>query len=236
MDAAYARIVGPPVYPDVRRQRAVYCIPTAPVDRAGRIVPGPPVVGYIGQTQQTVKQREGQHRDDKPFGDLIVGGSWVIEEGWWTEAELDARERHYIRRGVALMRGGRPQRPIYNHDHNLGNRARVPIPRQVRQRQVREPGWKPPKPGRGLRVPRQRSGTIGWGRGPQMPKWKVRLLAVATQWLLTAVGLWWLWADSWYGLEGAKHAAGWSAALVAFGWTMVYLRRGKRQRRRGRRR
>ena len=129
--------------PSARRRGAVYGIPTIAVDSASMPIPGRIVVGYVGQTRQTVKQREDQHRL-KPFSDLIIGGSWCIEEGFWTGAELDEREQHYITNGVVLIPGQDPQRPVYNYEHNLDNPERVEIWRAVEQRQAREPGWVPP--------------------------------------------------------------------------------------------
>ncbi|MEU8158063.1 hypothetical protein AB0B94_30790 [Micromonospora sp. NPDC048986] len=139
----------------VRRRSAVYGIPTLPVDSAGRVVPGPPVVGYIGQTAQTVKQREDQHRETQPFGDVIFGGSWTIEEGYWTQAELDAKEEWYIRNGAVLVPGQSPQRPVYNYIHNTENPKRIEVWRAVEHRQVREPGWV--QSAKGERVPQQRA-------------------------------------------------------------------------------
>jgi hypothetical protein len=222
----------PQVGPDVRRRGAVYGIPTLPVDADGRIVPGPPVVGYVGQTRQTVKQREGQHRDDKPFGDLIVGGSWVIEEGVWSDDELDARERYYIRHGVTLIPGQRAQRPVYNYTENLDNSARVEIWRQVEQRQVREPGWTPPE--KGAWVPRQRSrpevvsapfGGFEWTRR------RVKVACWAVGWLAVAVlvAVWVAGLPTPTAGDGAAYGCGVATVLVG-----VLL--PGRKRRRGRRR
>ncbi len=127
-----------------RRQRAVYGIMTLDVDGCGIPIPGAaPVVGYIGQSRQTVWQREQQHRDEQPFSDIIVGGSWTIEEGWWTQEELDVREQRYIRNGVALLPGQKPQRPKYNIAGNRENRDRIKPWDAVKHRQAREPGWLP---------------------------------------------------------------------------------------------
>ncbi|HJT93774.1 MAG TPA: hypothetical protein VJ777_17885 [Mycobacterium sp.] len=145
----------------MRRRGAVYGIPTLPVDADGRVVAGPVWVGYIGKTVQTVKQREEQHRETQSFGDTIVGGSWTIEEGHWTEDHLAAREEYWIRNGVVLVPGQVPQRPVYNYEHNLENPDRIEIWRAVEHRQLRdreagiEPGWQ--QPSRDGRVPWQRA-------------------------------------------------------------------------------
>ncbi|MER7331725.1 MULTISPECIES: hypothetical protein [unclassified Micromonospora] len=207
-----------------RRWSVVYGIPTLPVDRDGRIIPGaPPVVGYIGQSVQTVKQREDQHRADQPFGDTICGGSWVIEEGLWTQAELDARERHYIRHGAVLVPGQPAQRPVYNYEHNLDNPHRIEVWRARQHRQVREPGWQPASG----RVDVQATGGVGWaGRGwwlaRQPAAWWLLLAVVAVAWVGSLPqATWW---------DGAVYVA--CAACTIAGLRMP----GTRRRRRGRRR
>lgn len=146
-----------------RRRSVVYGIPTLPVDkRTGKVIPGaPPVVGYIGKSVQTVWQRQEQHRADQPFSDLICGGSWVIEEGYWTADELAAREEWWIRNGVALVSGQKPQRPVYNYDWNLDNPHRIEKWRAIEHRQLREPGW---QPGHGRVDVRRAAGTDWTGR------------------------------------------------------------------------
>ncbi|MEV1013802.1 hypothetical protein AB0I89_23915 [Micromonospora sp. NPDC049801] len=174
-----------------RRQRAVYGIMTLDVDRQGIPIPGAaPVVGYIGQSRQTVWQREQQHRDEQPFADIIVGGSWTIEEGFWTQQELDERERRHIRNGVVLLPGQKPQRPKYNIDFNRENPDRIKPWEAVAHRQAREPGWQPPV--KGARVSRQRRTALAassptavtawaWEWTPERIKaavWAVAVLAV----------------------------------------------------------
>ena len=188
-----------PASPYMRRRGAVYGIPTQPVDEHGRVIVGPAVVGYIGKSRQTVKQREGQHRDSQSFSDLIVGGSWTIEEGFWTDAELAEREEYYIRNGVALVLGQAPQRPIYNYEHNLDNPNRIEIWRAIQHRQLREPGWQPPpKDG----IPRQ----------PMTLRFPARPVAAPS-----ALSRWWLRRRWWViGLTGMWVAflAGWCRFLA----------------------
>lgn len=226
--------------PQQRRWSVVYGIPTLPVDSNGRVIPGePPVVGYIGQSVQTVKQREAQHRATQPFGDIICGGAWVIEEGLWTQAELDARERYYIRHGAQLVPGQPAQRPIYNYEHNLDNPHRVEIWRAVEHRQTREPGWQPP-PKDHVRIPRQRRAGVGRpARARRAAGWwqthRWQVYGWAALWLLLCAGMWWAGADSWSGWQELRNAIvlG-SCAWAVIAWRVWQAR--KPRRRRGRRR
>lgn len=223
--------------PNHRRWSVVYGIPTLPVDEAGRVVPGPPVVGYIGKSVQTVKQREAQHRAEQPFGDLICGGSWVIEEGSWTEAELDAHEQHWIRHGVVLVPGQPAQRPVYNYDHNLGNPLRVEKWRALEHRRLREPGWVP-RPGFVPQVQQQpRQAVVSPRRRFRWTRLQVLAVARVCAWLALFAGFWVAGADVWPGWEAPRNAAvGATIVLAALlcGW--AYTSRPKRRRRRGRRR
>lgn len=208
-----------PVGAEVRRRSAVYGITTVVVDRAtGEPMPGQVEVGYIGKSVQTVKEREDQHRACQPFGDLIVGGSWTIEEGYWTAAQLDAKERHYIRAGAVLVPGQAPQRPVYNYDHNTDNPGRIKVWRAEQHRQAREPGWVRPAKGSSW-VPRQRSAAPppvaatsrpGWLRR----QWWTRPRRIAAAWS----ALWLLLAGvvGWFGASG-EVATGWDGAWVGAG-------------------
>jgi hypothetical protein len=176
---------------------------------------GQVVVGYIGKSRQTVKQREEQHRDTQSFSDVIVGGSWTIEEGWWTDAELDEREQYYIRNGVVLAAGLAPERPVYNYEFNLDNPDRIEIWRAVEHRQAREPGWLPPV--KDARVPRQRVAQPAVVRSPLVRWWERRrwwVVGLAAMWLLLFVGglrgSWLLWGD----VKPLLAAAGSSAPFV----------------------
>ena len=231
--------------PNVRRS-VVYGIPTLPVDQDptsptyGRVIPGAaPIVGYIGKSVQTVYQRQQQHRDTQSFADTICGGSWVIEEGWWTDAELSAREEWWIRNGAVLVRGQKPQRPVYNDKFNTGNPLRVEVGRAVEQRQIREPGWV--KPANGAPVPRQR--TRGPGRDAVRAKrrrsrlrWtrrRIRAAVFAGVWVALFAGFWWAGWDVWHGWDGPRNAAvGASLVLVAVGLLLPGKRRRRRRSRR----
>ncbi|MFJ1539267.1 hypothetical protein ACIODS_12060 [Micromonospora chalcea] len=210
----------------------MYGIPTLPVDkRTGQVIPGlPPVVGYVGQSVQTVKQREDQHRPTQPFGDVICGGSWVIEEGLWTQAELDARERHYIKHGVVLIPGQAAQRPVYNYEHNLDNPDRIEVWRAREHRLAREPGWQPGvvpvQRGRGRPVARR-----GW----RWTRRRVQAVALAVVWLTLFAAAWWSGWDVWHGWDGPRNAAISATGAMGAGWGAWRRARPKRRRRRRRR-
>ncbi|MEV2239550.1 hypothetical protein [Micromonospora sp. NPDC049891] len=219
-----------------RRRSVVYGIPTLPVDkRTGKVIPGaPPVVGYIGKSVQTVWERQEQHRTDQPFSDLICGGSWPIEEGYWTAAELDAREQWWIRNGAVLVAGQQPQRPVYNYEFNTDNPDRIEVWRAKEHRQAREPGWQPGKssPRAAVRSQRPWAQACGW-------VWSAVKSAAANPRQVKAalwVGLW--LAAAW--VVGRQAAAGpvatWVDGVVygsGFATVLVgVLLPGKRRRRR----
>jgi hypothetical protein len=200
------------------------------------------IVGYVGKSRQTVKQREEQHRDCQPFSDVIVGGSWTIEEGWWTDDELDERERYYIRNGVVLAAGQAPQRPVYNYDFNLDNPDRIEIWRAIKHRQQREPGWVPPpkggpvpRPRRGGAVPTWRPARRSWlARWWRVRRWPVLFLSAF--WTVALVGFWIAAAGTWQGWDAPRNSAI-GATLVLIGSVTAKRRLGRpRRRRRSRRR
>ncbi|GGM27402.1 hypothetical protein GCM10011608_10190 [Micromonospora sonchi] len=216
----------------------MYGIPTLPVDKTtGQIIPGrPPIVGYIGKSVQTVWERQEQHRADQPFSDTICGGSWVIEEGYWTADELAGREEWWIRNGVALVPGQKPQRPVYNYDFNLDNPDRIEVWRAKEHRQAREPGWQPQNP----RVPRQRGPRPG-GRPARRtrrraPVWlsrwwrrhRARVIGWTAVWALIVGGVWWLGSGYWASWEEPRNAA----VLGSLGWLLAWWPNRKRRRRR----
>lgn len=198
----------------VRRRGIVYGI------NAVHPTVGGVVVGYVGQTVQVLRAREGQHRDDQPWSDLIVGDAYVVEEGWWTCDELTAREMWHIAR----------LRPLYNYTGNLTNPDRIPIFEARRQRQARD---------------RARLAEVAtWGPGRRAAarvafRWRAwtrrqrAAVAAAAAWVVLAaaglaaglrVGL-----SPWVGLWDG--AAGASALLLA-GWLAFPVRGVRRTRRR----
>lgn len=171
-------------------------------------------VDYVGQTVQELGARERQHRGDdwstdateQPWSDLIVGKPFIIEQGWWTQAELDERERFHIKR----------LQPRYNYVHNLDNAKRIPIPVARRQREERDRarGVQPLTWGRAPRVPVRR----GWSAGQRKAAVLVGL------WLVLAVGVWWATGDS--GVHGAAAGCGAACGVYFAVW------RGRKPRRR----
>ncbi len=141
-------------------------------------------LAYVGKTRQRLRSREAQHRDDQPWSDLIVGDAYVLAEGPWTDAELDAVEEEFIKE----------RRPPFNYEHNLDNPHRVPIPVARRQRWERDdeagrPRWVKPdeRAEQANRLHRPVGGTLVEGRSRL---WWVTAAAWAGGWFLLAVMLW----------------------------------------------
>jgi hypothetical protein len=94
---------------------------------------------YIGRARD-VERRDRQHRGlapqrdgvvrEQPWADQIVRlrvlRTWVC-----TDAELNGLERAEIRTRF----------PVLNHEHNLDNPNRIPIPVQHEQRKLRDQSW-----------------------------------------------------------------------------------------------
>ncbi|GAA2637004.1 hypothetical protein GCM10010399_82700 [Dactylosporangium fulvum] len=165
-------------------------------------------VDYVGQTRQQLLSRERQHRDERPFSDLIVGDAFVIEQGMWTDAELDERELFHIQRIGPRM----------NHDGNLDNPARIPIWRQRQDRDARDRAkglpvrrWPAPRPG---------SAPASTVRRPKLSlRWRRRrnwAAGLTAGWLAATVLLW--WADA---SIAAVDAAGRTYPIVAAALTAL---------------
>lgn len=117
---------------DLRRIGRVYAFDTLNPE-AGSIE-----VGYVGQTRRTLKQREAEHRGDKPWADLIIGSIRLVWEGEPTDDELDAIEKRFI--GELF--------PRYNIEYQMGAVHAVPKWEQVDARHARDdalgrPRWVP---------------------------------------------------------------------------------------------
>lgn len=174
-------------------------------------------VGYVGRTRQALRARDGQHREVQPWADIIVGGPYVIAEGWWTDEELAATEVAHIAR----------LRPRYNIEDNRGNPARIPPWGAVAQRQARDaargaPAWVPPRRQGWLPVPSTAS---------RWRPWQVKAALWGSSWALLAAGLWvqvCRWGAS-VG-EGAAVAALGSAALHVWGAWLANRPRRRRRR------
>ncbi len=96
--------------------------------------------GYNGQTVQQLEDREEQHRDEKPWADLIEGHAHVLWQGWATPTVLDRIETKAIR-----TRGAR-----YNIEQAIDLPWHVPRWVQRRQRWERDDAahrarWVPPE-------------------------------------------------------------------------------------------
>lgn len=224
--------------PSVRRLSAVYGIDVIDHDSwmAGRpkVMPN----DYIGQTTQKGRARENQHRDDKPWSDLIVGSPRTLAEGVCTPDQLDGWERSFIKAGVDGVR------PRLNWIMNEDNPAQIPIPRQVEQRWARDD-----KAGRPRWVPldqRTPASLLEWPTprpyAPPRPAkrwkpWQIKTGLWSTVWVLLTAG-------SWAGLAHADLTVSWQtqglsaslASLLMCLWGMAGAPITRRQRRAVRRR
>lgn len=181
---------------------------------------------YVGQSRQPGRARENQHRDDKPFSDLIVGSPRVLWEGYCTDEDLDKMERHFIREVE--------QRPRLNWRMNEDNRRQIPIPRQKEQRWARDA-----KRGAGERwTPTEyRPEVYGYRPSPVRRSkpwrpWQKHLLGIGITWKVLAVAA--LALLGWRNLLDADAAlTAWIGALPSglWGW-FGFPGVGKRWRRR----
>lgn len=83
---------------------------------------------YVGQTVRGVEIRGEEHLDDKPWADVAAGKPVTVAEGMWDKAERDRQEIAYIHQ----------LKPRFNYDHNLENKKRIEIWRQVELRHARD--------------------------------------------------------------------------------------------------
>jgi hypothetical protein len=172
---------------------------------------------YVGQTQQRLRSRENQHRDDQPWNDLIVGSPFVLEQGVWDKGELDRREIAAIRR----------LRPRYNYDHNQGNPNRVEKWRARDQRWARDdaagrPRWVPPElrtanPTSASHSPRSVNVFIRMVRAVRSwAPWKQKVALWSMSWSGASLVVWGQFTrHSWFTAWGSRGQAVASAVLVA---------------------
>ncbi len=201
-----------------RRLSFVYAYDTLRVDEHGMVANTGIEVGYVGKTVQRLSARDDQHRGIaggpdgtpakcQPFSDLIVGGIRIVEQGMWTEAELDERERFHIER----------LKPRYNHEHNGGNPLRVPIYVARQQRDARDAArgvtpqtWAPPRAPARRRLVAKRVMCSPW-------TWWLAGWLAAVVGVLVAVS----WAADKSGQDLTLLVRAWTAAIVAtagVGW------------------
>lgn len=83
---------------------------------------------YVGQTVRGVDVRHGEHAEDKPWEDLIVGPAEIVEQGLWDKQTRDLKE-------VAAIHVLKPR---FNYEHNLDNPHRIKMWRQVELRHARD--------------------------------------------------------------------------------------------------
>lgn len=181
------------------------------LDHASVMADAPQIVpdDYVGKTRQRGRGRENQHRDDKPWSDLIVGSSHVLWEGICDEDELDQHERDLIRE----------KRPRMNDKDNRWNRDRIEYEYQVAQRHERDrkfgrPLWQPPEL-------RRRKSLLEW-QTPDRPAHETAGRQKSKRrpfkrWQKYAIG----WAITWPGstLFGwvfalLEHWGGWEQTLI----------------------
>lgn len=184
-------------------------------------------IDYIGQTRQRGKARELQHREDKPWSDLILGDPVILWEQRCTDADLNAKEEWFIRYSKP--------RPRMNWKLNEDNPEQIPIPRQKEQRWARDdaarlPRWAPPAervPASLLDMPmRQPSLTVsGRRRSAAQPwrPWQKRLVGWSSAWLAVVGVVFFLLA--YFGVF-ATVGDDFVAALISGSTLIVWVMRG----------
>jgi hypothetical protein len=195
-----------------------------------RIVPN----DYVGQTRQRGRARENQHRDDKPWSDLIVGSTHILWEGVCTDTELNDRERYFIREVEP--------RPRMNWKLNEDNPEQIPKWTQLEQRHQRDdragrPRWQPPES-------RSRQSLLDWEAREPARVATARRKSITSWWTPNRIkeGIWsasWIGtgAITWVNLDDVtlwQPRLGVSAAvgLLLVGWVRAGMPVTKAQRRR----
>jgi hypothetical protein len=159
---------------------------------------------YVGQTRQLLRSRAGQHRDDQPWSDLIVGDFYPVAQGTWTNAQLDAAEADMIDQ----------LRPRMNYLLNEDNPERVPKWTQREQRWERDdaagrPRWIHPDDRVDVPVP------VVDRRGVVAPRWRLRWAWVAATWSASTAAIWLCLTLAGLGAAMPLPAQAWLSVLVA---------------------
>lgn len=128
------------------------------------------VFDYVGQSVRELVVRGAEHADDKPWSDLIAGELQLIDYGMWDKKQRDLAEI----RAIHLLK------PRFNYDHNLGNKNKIPLPRQVEQRHARDrlagrPLWIPLEQRTAAALALAEQDTIRAGLDAREPRYPVLL-------------------------------------------------------------
>lgn len=201
---------------DVRRPGAIYGINLLDPDTMTIRM------DYVGQTRQRGRAREMQHRDDKPWEDLIIGSPALLAEGMWTQRELDAQEKQAIAR----------IRPRMNYEHNLDNPERIEIWRQKQQRWTRDdqagrPRWVPLEErvpvgllDQPTRIPAPRAAAAPVAAKRWRP-WQVKACLWSATWTLLILACWAFAHQHELGHGWLRLACCAGAALALQGWSLL---------------
>lgn len=202
--------------------------------------PGQLVLAYVGETSRLdFTARWAEHLGDftarcpgKPWADTVptrdldeaIRNGWVVLGGSIYESKnavWEAEEEAIVR-----------DRPLYNHEYNLGNPGRVEIWRQAEQRAARDRAagvpvkktwaWLNAEYNR-LYRDNDKAGVVWWRRIPR--RWQTRAWWAAG-WAVAVAALWAL-AGLYVPALPAGRAGGLAACAVTFGvlrWKRPYRR------------
>ncbi len=192
-------------------------------------------LGYIGETLRLPIERLMEHIAGQWWADTFAGCE-VDDTVYSGKVAVQAAERRAVE----------DEKPLYNDEFNRSNRHRIDAVQQRLQRQERDrkrgvPTVTPVKirapkaapRGAATAAPARRAKAPARPRQPEpaleAPSWLGRAAGSLLAWIVLAVALLWTRAD-WQGVEGARSAGIWSAAVVV--GIAVLSRPKKRKRRR----
>lgn len=188
-------------------------------------------LGYVGETVRMPLDRLLEHVRDQPWADTIVG--WEVDDAVYPgKAAVLAAERAAVEE----------ERPLYNHEWNLGNPDRIEIWQAHRQRAARDAakGASTPRPYQAPARPRpavdrrsepraERRRAEPWPR-VRLSRRQRRTLAWTGTWLVASAALWWAqsrWPAPWSGWWRLGVAAA-APLLVVWWWEGLSRRRRRR--------